>query len=434
MEIGEVYDGQLVQNAKLLFQLAHDGLKKESNVENIRFGNIDAAPSHPYEKKLAFRIWKDGKIVSESPNAGVFGHSPSPPGFSVEDDDGDGHYWRNFVYVDQKEDIRVEVAEDELVRTELIRQILSSLLLPAILFVPAILLCIWWGVTRGLQPLHALSSQINERGSHDLTPLRISRMPEEVAPFLGALNRLFSGVEAALRHEREFTDNAAHELRTPLAAMKTQIQVLLRKGDSEADKTEGLDNLHVSVNRAVHMIEQLLSFSRLQNSDFAMTTVDLSRLCEEIIAEFAKSREGLAILKNDITPGIRISGNMEALSILMRNLLDNAFKHGPENSPVETILSRDGTGVFLEIRDLGPGIPEELQGRVFERFFRIDKSVIAGSGLGLSMVRWIADVHRSSVTIANLEPRGLAVKVRFPQKEQEAHRWDPPHVSYDPLL
>lgn len=409
-EIGEVYDAQLVQTAKLLFQLTHHELTEEGDVD---IGNINGDISHIYEKNLAFRIWKDGKLVTESASAGAFGSAPSSSGFSVEDDDGDGQYWRNFVYDDKAEKIVVEVAENNEVRTELILQIISCLFLPALFFVPLILFCVWWGTTQSLKPLVALAGQVNARGSHDLTPLQTDKISEEVSPFMDALNRLFGRVDEALSREREFTDNAAHELRTPLAAMKTQIQVLLRKDIGEEDKKNGLDNLHAAVNRASQMVEQLLSFARLQHSEIKMEPIDLSALGEDVFSHFAKAHESRFKMKKSIKPGVEISGNTEALSILIFNVLDNAAKYGPENGVIEFIIAKKDGQPFLQISDEGPGIQEDLKDKIFERFFRIDKSAGAGSGLGLSMVRWIADIHSAKVIVSNLKPKGLSLKVLF---------------------
>lgn len=413
-EIGEVYDAQLVQTAKLLFQLTRHELMEEGDADNIRLGNIDAGVSHAYERKLAFRIWKDGELATESPSAGAFGAMPSPPGFSVEDDDKDGRYWRNFVYVSRQDGITVEVAENDAVRNELILQILSSLFLPALLFVPMILFSVWWGITQSLKPMAILAEQVNERGSDDLAPLEIKKIPEEIAPFVDALNGLLKRIGEALRREREFTDNAAHELRTPLAAMKTQIQVLLRKGIGEEDKKYGLENLHASVNRATHMVEQLLAFARLQNSEIQMQPLDLSALGENVFSQFLKARKSRFNIKRNIEPGVEISGNAEALSILVFNLLDNAAKYGPENGTIELAIAKQDGRPFLQIEDDGPGIPEDLKEKIFERFFRVDKSAGTGSGLGLSMVRWVVDIHRATITLTNMKPSGLSVQVVFP--------------------
>ncbi len=310
----------------------------------------------------------------------------------------------------------MEVAENNAVRNELIFQILSSLLLPAFLFIPMILFFVWWGTTRSLRPMTVLADQVNTRGSHDLTPLEINRIPQEIAPFIDALNRLFLRVGEALRREREFTDNAAHELRTPLAAMKTQIQVLMRTDIGENDKKEGLENLHAAVNRAAHMVGQLLSFARVQGLSDAAVQLDLSQIGQQLCEEFMHSSDGRRTLKIRIQPGLEIGGNLEAMSILIRNLLDNAVKYSPKDSTVEFSLSRapDNTQVVLEIKDEGPGVPEALREKIFERFFRVEKSHGAGSGLGLSMVRWIADLHGASITLTNRQPKGLCVRVVLP--------------------
>ena len=408
-EIDEVYDAQLAQAAKLMLQLTqheimdHDrhGLKLEPEAPDF---------SHLYEKKLWFRIWQKGRLITQSHEADTFSDTIAPPGFSTQYIKGT--HWRFFVYVDEKSGITVEVTENNEVRTELILQILSSLLLPGIIFLPLILLIVWIGTTKSLRPINSIASQLNLRSAHDLSPVCEEKVPREIIPFILSLNRLFLRVSETFQREREFTDNAAHELRTPLAAMKTQTQVLVKKVAQLPDFKEGLDNLHDSINRASQLVEQLLSFARLQNHNEQPERVYLSFLAEEVLREIhpilLQRRQSLYV---NIEPGIYIQGYTDALGILLRNLVDNAIKYTPGGGAISVSLSREKSRTILTVSDNGSGIPEEHQDKVFQRFYRINKSAGTGSGLGLSIVKWVTDMHHASITMKNLKPHGLTVCV-----------------------
>ncbi len=191
--------------------------------------------------------------------------------------------WRFFVFVDDPAGITVEVAERYKIRAELILQILFSFFAPALVFIPLLLLLVWWGTTRSLQPLLAVSEAVDKRDAGDLRPIDAARIPKEIMPLMRALNRLLQRLEVSLEREREFTDNAAHELRTPLAVMKMQTQVLLKKAGDVPACREGLDNLEAAIDRASHPVTQLLSFARMQSSELEFRDLDFSQLVENIV-------------------------------------------------------------------------------------------------------------------------------------------------------
>lgn len=410
-EIEEIYDTQMAQTAKLFLQLAqHEILDHEKNGLHLGAEAMDF--SHLYEKKFWFRIWHKGRLITNSPEAATFDNGIAPAGFSRQSLKGAN--WRFFVYVDDKSGITVEVAENDNIRMELILKILNSLLGPGIAFLPFALLIVWMGTTRSLRPIKSIARQLNTRSAHDLSPLQEESAPREIMPFILSLNRLFLRVNETFQREREFTDNAAHELRTPLAAMKTQTQVLMKKADKMPDCREGLDNLLESINKAAHMVGQLLSFARLQSQDNTDEDVHLSLLTEETLRELhPQALQHRQTLEAEISPDIHLQGCPGALSILLRNLVDNAIKYTPEGGKITVSLSRDGGKTVLAVSDTGSGVPEEHQQRVFERFYRVNKSAGTGSGLGLSMVRWVADMHKAAIKIQNLQPSGLLVQIIF---------------------
>ncbi|MBU6476253.1 MAG: sensor histidine kinase N-terminal domain-containing protein, partial [Alphaproteobacteria bacterium] len=313
-EIDEVYDAQLAQNAKLLLRMTQHEI-----MDHKRHGlHLDAEAfdfSHFYERKLWYRIWQKGRLITQSREAGAFRDvMPVTPGFSRQDIGG--IHWRFFVYADPKTAISVEVAENSEVRTELIMQILGSLVTPGLIFLPLILVIVWTGTTESLRPIRSIAEELNLRSAQDLSPLCDEKLPREIAPFVVSLNRLFLRVAETFRREREFTDNAAHELRTPLAAMKTQTQVLAKKAGGMPECRDGLENLQASINRAGQLVEQLLSFARLQNENALPETVHFSFLAEEVLREMhpLADRRGQS-LETQIGQGIYLQGFADGLAV-----------------------------------------------------------------------------------------------------------------------
>lgn len=403
-EIEEVYDAQLVHSAKVLLQLTQHEIEED---EEFDLGIENPDLQHKYERKFNFRIWAKDDIITQSPNSKDFKNFEAPPGFANRT--VGKHEWRFFVFIDPVDQIKIEVSERYDIRYELIFQLMTALILPALMFLPVILLIIWVGVRKVLKPVVQISADVDRRGSNDLSPLQSDFLPQEIAPLVQALNRLFTRIEESFNRERQFTDNAAHELRTPLAAMKTQAQVLIKKADVVPGCKEGLDNLHASIDRASHMVDQLLSFTRLQADQVEFETIDLSSLTGNLLKEMSP----LAVKKHidieaDIAPQVKVNGNYNALEIMVRNLVDNAIKFTPEAGQVHVSVCIENHRAVFKISDTGPGIRDEDKGRVFERFYRVQKNR-QGSGLGLSMVRWVCDLHGADLFLSDNKPNGLIV-------------------------
>lgn len=411
-EIEEVYDAQLVHSAKVLLQLTEVGLRENAD-QSPRLDGENLELQHKYEKKTAFRAWRNGALIIASQNAVNFGSEPrAPPGFS--DRIIDGARWRFFVFSDTANLIRVETSERYDIRYELTWQLMLALVTPGLVFVPVIFLLVWLGVRGSLKPLVKLSADVDRRGSDDLTPIEPHALPQEVSPLVIALNRLLNRIEASFRREREFTDHAAHELRTPLAAMKTQTQVLLRKAKLTPDLREGLENLQSAIDRSTHLVQQLLALARLQNEHLPKSSVCLSRCVDDVVDQFV----GLAAQKKirltrDIAADVTVEGHEESLTILIRNLLDNAVKYSDAGGHVHVWLSNVGV---LQITDTGPGLSDQDKGRVFGRFIRADRSGQSGSGLGLSIASWIAAAHGVLIELKDNEPHGLIAELRPPEE------------------
>lgn len=404
-EIEEVYDAQLVHNAKVLFQLTeheiHDDKAFSLGIENAKI-------EHKYERNLGFRIWYHGNLITQSNNTIPFGDLKTSPGFSTVSIDN--QKWRVFVLLAPEQDIIIETSERYDIRYELIIQLMSSQILPAVFFIPLLFFIIWIGISRAIKPLLELSNDVKQRSSDDFTPIQNQSIALEVEPLITALNQLFNRMGDSYQRERQFTDHAAHELRTPLAAMKTQAQVLLRKTKELPEHQDGLNNLLASVERATNLIEQLLALARIQNERFPQTPFNLSELCSQVFADLLPK----ATLKNielsaDIQEYYEICGHPESIAILIRNIIDNAIKYTPAGGEVKIQLQHDR----LEVIDTGVGIRDEDKHRVFDRFVRVDKTRQTGSGLGLAIVHWIAQAHHFEITLHDHEPQGLEVHIHF---------------------
>lgn len=405
-EVEEIYDAQMVHSAKVLLQLTTHELMED---EGVHLGTENTSLHHKYERKMGFRVWVDGKLITQSSNVSEFASFEAPPGFSDQDI---GEYkWRFFVFIDPAHKIQVEMSERYDVRYELINQLMSALVLPALLLIVSIVVLVWIGVRKAIMPVVKISGDVDARGTDDLSPISSPSIPDEISPLVQALNRLFLRIQQSFQREREFTDHAAHELRTPLAAMKTQTQVLMKKAADMPECRDGLENLNASINRATHLVNQLLSLSRLQHDVFALGKMDLSGCVREALDEaLAGMNEKGLIVKADIADSILVKGNSAYIAILLRNLLDNAMKYTPSGGTVTVSLKPSG---LLSVADTGAGVPDADKARIFDRFVRVDKTGQEGSGLGLSIVQGIAAAHHAPITLRNNTPHGLIVDLQW---------------------
>ncbi len=413
-EIEEVYDAQLAHSAKILLQLTEKEIGESENIE-ISLGTERPDISHHYENKLTFRIWKDDILSTQSVQAEQFGSFSATPGFSNENVAGD--MWRFFVLIDPPSNITIEVAEQLEIRQELILKILASFWLPLFLFVPLLIFIIWWIIGIALKPVYSLSNEINQRESNDFSPINEDQTPKEIHSLIQSMNSMLQRIQASFVREQQFTDNAAHELRTPLAAMKAQAQVLIRKSSHLPEFHEGLNDLHLSIDRATQMIEQLLELARLQSGVTDTHRIDLNTIVEETITDLSPlARRSNVSINLTNHKHCWINGNPHALTIMVKNVIDNAIKFSPQGSEVKVEVYEKDDQVVLAITDQGPGIPDAEKGKIFERFYRVRKSNhFTGSGLGLSIVKWVIDLHQADILMLNNTPGGLRVELTFAQ-------------------
>ena len=290
-----------------------------------------------------------------------------------------------------------------------------------ILFVfPLSGILIWFILGRGLKTLGAVAQEVANRETSHLEPVKMVAIPEEISPLVDELNHLFSRLKEGFEREKRFASDAAHELRTPLAAIKAQAQVALH-AQTSAEKEAALNKLITCVNRSTHIVQQLLTMSRLVPNEADLNDLDqtnLSRIARDILAMLTPSalEKNIELELEERQPNTMIRGNSTSLGILLRNVLDNAIRYSPENQLVTVRIFEQTQGVVLEIEDHGPGIPRELRLRVFERFFRILGNKATGSGLGLAIVQQICALHQANITLdAPQHGTGLVVRIQFPQ-------------------
>lgn len=278
-------------------------------------------------------------------------------------------------------------------------------------------LSLYFCVGYSLRHLKLLSHEITSRGATHLKRIGSQNVPEEVQPLVNELNELFVKLRLALIRNKRFASDAAHELRTPLAALKTHAQVAMNAQTAE-EQQQALKSLNIGVDRCTHIIEQLLTLSRLSPEATLENSSEVS--LESVAAEMIALLVPKALDKNieiDLdtqTDNSTIVGNEIALGILVRNLVDNAIRYTPEGGQVHVLLLKNDQHIILRVADTGPGIAEELHERVFERFYRVLGTNTTGSGLGLAIVQQIATLHEATIKLGKpAEHTGLQVDIIF---------------------
>lgn len=381
---------------------------------------LNDEPPENYLNKFNFQVWTNGgKLLLHSSSAPKIPLTSETDGFS--DKSIANQDWRVFTTYNDKAGVRTVLAERYDTRNELGHRIAQDDLYIMLLTFPLSGLLIWIIIGRGLDSLEKVAEEVSNRAPSHLEPVDLHEVPEEIKPVIDELNKLFYRLKEGFEREKRFAADAAHELRTPLAALKTQAQVALNINNIE-EKNLALQKLIASVNRSTHIVQQLLTMSRLvpeaanlQDED----EVNLEKLTRDILAMLAPvAVEKQIELEFEHEENIPlIIGNATALGILIRNLVDNAIRYSNENGRIMVQLLKKNNEVILEVCDNGPGIPPELQARVFERFFRVLGNKSPGSGLGLAIVRQICELHGGRVILASPKvDTGLIVRVYLPLK------------------
>jgi two-component system sensor histidine kinase QseC len=316
---------------------------------------------------------------------------------------------------DARHEYLVQVGEAMAAREHLAQSILQKLVQPLLISLPLLGLLIWFAVGASLKPIGRIGTALEQRDRNFLAPIE-DEVPTEIAPMVARLNSLLERLRSSLDNERRFTSDAAHELRTPLAALKTQLQVA--QGSAQAaDRDRAIAKAILAADRSTRLVEQLLTLARLDHDTWEhhVETVDLHRVAAEIMAEAAPmAAEKHIQLSLSGQPGVTVKGHAGLLAVLVRNLLDNALRYSPPETAVEVEVSGAAEGARLEVQDQGPGIPATERENALRRFHRLHSEAATGSGLGLSIVARIAELHQAKLALLEgAGGQGLKVIVDF---------------------
>jgi len=391
-------------------------------------GGTDAQALADETLDFVVQIWSvDGRVIYASqahealPNRAQLGFADVQAGPRV---------WRAFSVATPGRII--QVAQPLAIRRGLAADAAWRSVAPLMLLAPLLALAVWWLAALTLQPLQKLAADMRSRDARSLQPLPTDGLPTEVVPVVGALNGLLRRLETALQTQRAFVADAAHELRSPLTALRLQLHVLGLAPDEQA-RAQAMTDLATGIDRATRLVEQLLALARAEPDapEQPLEAVDLVRLVQAELAALAPLAHQRGTVLSLVTPEERggaapaptVQGHAAALASLVRNLLDNAIRHTPEGSRVQVSVDlapspqgtqgQGGGTTVLVVDDAGAGLPAQDRERVFDRFFRRADDATPGSGLGLAIVQAVARRHGAEVTLADSPLGGLRVTVRF---------------------
>lgn len=406
-EVDELLDGHLAQSAAVL--VAQGAGDDEHGLE--------APILHRYAPKVAFQVFHEGRLATASANAPaepMVAGATALQGFHTVRLRGEP--WRIFATPGSDEDVQVFVGERLDSRDAIVRAVLRSMLWPMAIALPVVAVAGWWAVRVGVRPLRTLGQALAQRAPEATAPIQLADAPAEVVPVVSALNGLFARIAVLLERERRFTGDAAHELRTPIAAIRAQAQVAMEATD-DMQRRRALGATLAGCDRATRLVEQLLTLSRLEaNGTVALEPVDLGTLARRIAAELAPdSLARKQSLRLHARPGCTVAGDETLIAVLVRNLVDNAVRYAPAGARIDIRVQPEGGGALLSVEDSGPGIAEADLPRLGQRFFRVAVDEATGSGLGWSIAQRIAHAHGGTL-VADRSPtlEGLRVRASFP--------------------
>lgn len=364
---------------------------------------------------IEFQVWDSQKhLLLNTPGAPSSAFSDGAPGLTNATINNQS--WRVYTTLDPTNYNTLMVAEHINYRQALENRLTQDSIYIMLLSYPFLALLIWFIVGKALHILKRVTREVSNREPSYLEPFDLTAVPREIVPLIEALNHLFGRLRDAFEREKRFTGDAAHELKTPLAAISAQAQAALRA--SRDNNREALHKILEGVNRSNHVIQQLLTLSRMVPEAMTQnfTSVKLAREITDTAVLLAPEAIQKNIELEFLSPdnAATVHGNATAIGILIRNLIDNAIRYTPKDGWIKIAIKETSHHVILIVTDSGPGIPLELRERVFERFYRIIGNDSPGSGLGLGIVQQIAKLHGAKVELLTPESGvGLDVQVIF---------------------
>ena len=421
-ELQQLFDDMLEQQLEVLTRYA---VLRESVT-----GRRDTEPglNAAVGSELLYQVWRtDGTGVMRSVNAPVspmLGFSEGYHGMNHQ-----GYRWRALVSRDAAHGLWIMIADRDDIRYQIADQVVISVLTPIVIGLPVLGLIIWWIVSFGLLPISRLATEVGSKEASDLSDIALERVPTELGQLASSINELLRRLEASFQREKRFAADAAHELRTPIAAIRVHLHNL--KNEQHAPE-ETLARLEEGVERLSHLVEQTLVLNRLAPDQYManFVSIDLQQIARQVISSvFADIEARQQSVELTGEPCV-IQGDAFGIEMLILNLVNNAIKYTPRAGEIAVHTFRKDNRAVLQVMDSGPGIPAGERQRVFERFYRVGgdrhDSGVTGCGLGLSIVERIVNLHRAQLLLGEgLQGRGLRVTVSFPLQpaQAEMHRY-----------
>lgn len=419
-ETGLLFDAQLAQAARALLSLTshelHEQIAFDSSNKEHEIKEQVIPLAHKYEQPVAYQIWtSQNRMVVRSANA------PSDPMADQEmvfqDKIIDGTRWRVYAVWDQARTTMVQVGEDYSRRDAITNDVAMHIFTSLAITLPLLAILIWLAVGQAMKPMTRIADAVRKREFDNLQPISTRGVPEEILSLVKALNALFVRLSVSFDNIRRFTGDAAHELRTPLAALKTHAQVAQRATEPDSAR-EALDNLIEGANRASRTVEQMLTLARLdpESQVIRFEHVDICQIAEQQMADIATLSVDRSLdISLQCNTHKMIKGKSALIAILLHNLIGNAVRYTPDGGTIAVTIGEDQDQVVVSVADSGPGIEAQERDKVFGRFYRAPATATeqSGTGLGLSIVQRILELHGGKIELRDADLGGLMVCVWF---------------------
>jgi len=428
-EADELLDGQLVLSARLLEgQINHEEQEHpsvfnrpqpspSSQINSAQVVDLDPYGRLPYEQELAFQIWAlDGILKMRSANAEQMQKAPDM-GFNNQE--FNGLLWRSYSQTSHDKKYLIQVAHPLDTRKEIGLEVALRVAFPVLLAFPLLILLMYWAVTYSLRPLNTIADNLSRRTIFELDPVVTANVPHEIKPIIAAFNSMLERVRVSIQNERQFTSNAAHELRTPLAGIKLHAQLAETTSD-EVARQRFLVQVLKGAERAQRLVEQMLKLARLEPQHSDPSERDQPVSIRNLILQ-VHDLEAFALRAKSQTFNVDIPaqigellGQEDLLIVALANLVSNASRYSSNNTTITLGAWLDDQSLGLYVQDQGPGIPEHELGTITQRFTRGANLQGEGSGLGLAIVEKIASLHQAQLRFMNLPNAGLRVEIVWP--------------------
>lgn len=433
-EVDELSDGRLAQAARTLEVLVNrigvDQLRSQRPARLL----VPSVSNHPqeltvqgrtFESEVGFQVFDhDGHLLLATENLSGLPDTQANDG-AFEDVLSHHYEWRVFTLIMENEGLTIRAGERYDSRHEITRALWIEHGLPTFLGLPLLAILVGWAIRRGLAPLESLAGALSRREPGSREPIHLVDSPTELQPVLAALNDQIERLEGALERERRFSADVAHELRTPLASTMINLEDAMNSAPADAPTQAALEAARECLVSLARRTEQLLALARLEAGAASgpRSRVDLPELVLGVIDELTPliGRGGVELSLGEMPDHLAVDGYAAALGALLRNLVENAFRHVPDGGHVELSVARSGDQAVIEVVDDGPGIPPERRAAMFTRFQRGMDTQAEGHGLGLSIVQRAVELHGATIVLLDREGGpGLRVVVTLPL-DQEAN-------------